>query len=247
MAARSAPSKTIFESLEAESPMATEFRRLFVRMKRLAGEQGVRSLMITSSQRGEGKTTAASHLALTAARYGNKPVALVDFDLRRPRIHEVTGLPLKGGVADVLRGQLTIESVLKRTPLDNLTVVTGGRSMSSPSGLLDSPATHALLDGLRARFDLVIVDVPPVIPVTDPMLIAPLVDATLMVVMAGEVPRAVVKRAAGMIRDSGARLLGVVVNNLDEVLPYYYDYSYYGYESTSPPVAAPPAAAKEPR
>ncbi len=246
MAAIAAP-KSIFETFDAESPMATEFRRLFVRMKRLAGEQGVRSLMITSSQRDEGKTTAASHLALTAARYGNKPVVLVDFDLRRPRIHQVMGLLQKGGVADVLRGQIPLEEALKSTPLDNLTVLTSGRSMNSPSGLLDSPATQALLEGLRARFDLVIVDAPPVIPVTDPMLIAPQVDATLLVVMAGEVPRAVVKRAAGMIRDSGARLLGVVVNNLDEVLPYYYDYTYYGYESTSPPPAAPPAAGKEPR
>jgi capsular exopolysaccharide synthesis family protein len=203
--------------------------------------------MVTSSQRDEGKTTAATHLALTAARYGTKKVVLVDLDLRRPRIHSVTGLPQKQGVVDVLRGELPIESTFKSTPLPNLTVMTSGRALASPSGLLDSPALGAMLSSLKQKFELVIVDAPPSIPVTDPMLIGPQVDATLLVVMAGEVPRQVVRRAAAMIKDSGARLLGVIVNNLDEVLPYYYDYNYYGYETTPTPPGGDVAQVKEPK
>ena len=247
MAREAVKTKSIFETYDAESPMATEFRRLLVRAKRLAGEKPMHTVMLTSARRGEGKTTAATHLALTAALYGNRPVALVDMDLRRPRVHEVMDLPQRGGVSEILRGQLNFEAALKATPFANLQVLTSGRTHHSPSSLLDSPMTRALLEALKARFDLTVVDAPPVVPVTDPMILAPQLDATILVVRAGEVPRAVVQRARQMLSDTGARILGAVVNNLDEVLPYYYDYQYYGYEPTNPVTSDPPGEGKESR
>jgi capsular exopolysaccharide synthesis family protein len=231
----------IFSSYEPEAPVATEFRRLFVRIKRLGGEAGVKTLMVTSARRGEGKTTAASQLALTAALHGNRSVVLVDVDLRRPRIHTVTGLQQRPGMTEVLRLQSTLDAALQSSPLQNLKVLASGKVQHTPSALLESPRLHELLDELRARFDFVVLDAPPVIPVTDPMVIAPLVDVTLLVVMAGETPRAVVQRAKALLLDAEARKLGVVMNNVDEVLPYYYDYRYYGYgyESTVSPAETP--------
>ncbi|MBI5835919.1 MAG: CpsD/CapB family tyrosine-protein kinase [Candidatus Eisenbacteria bacterium] len=231
----------IFAAYEPEAPVATEFRRLFVRIKRLGGDEGAHSVMITSARRGEGKTTAAAQLALTAALHGNRKVVLVDVDLRRPRIHSVTGLEQRPGLTEVLRWQSTLDAALRDTPLPNLKVLPSGKVLNSPSALLESPRLKEMLDELKARFDFLVLDAPPVIPVTDPMVLAPLVDVTLLVVMAGETPRAVVQRAKALLEDADARKLGVVVNNVDEVLPYYYDYRYYGYgyESNVSPAEGP--------
>ncbi len=227
--------KTLFEDYRAESPMATEFRRLFVRMKRLAGDAPLQTLLITSASRGEGKTTAATQLAMTAALYGRRSVALVDLDLRRPRVHEVTGVSQRPGATDVLSGQVALHAALKSTPIPNFAVLPSGRIQHGPSAMLASPRMRELIEDLKSRYDFVVVDAPPVIPVTDPMVLAPLVDATLLVVMAGETPRQVVARARSLLVDTGTRLLGVIVNNVDEVLPYHYDYNYYGYETDSSP------------
>ena len=219
--------------------MATEFRRLLVRVRRIAGERGVRLLMVTSARRGEGKTTTATHLALTAALHGKGEVVVVDLDLRRPRVHSALGVQQRLGVTDVLCGDAALEGALKDTPVRNLKALTSGRPMQSPSTLLGGPAVRGMFSRLRSRFELVLVDTPPVIPVTDAMVLAPEVDGTLLVVMAGETPRAVVQRARQLMVEADARLLGVVVNNVDEVLPYYYDYKYYGYETEEVPEGLP--------
>ena len=223
--------RSLCDTFDRESPIATEFRRLYVRARRLAGDGGMRTVLVTSARRGEGKTTAAAHLALTAALHGDRAVALIDMDLRRPRVHALFGVPQGPGVAEVLKGRVPAVAAIQDTAVANLKVMTSGRVSGPPAGLLEGGMTGVLLEELRARFDFVVLDAPPVIPVTDPMVIAPRVDATLLVVMAGETPRAVVQRARSVIQDCGARLLGVVVNNLDEVLPYYYDYQYYGYQT----------------
>jgi capsular exopolysaccharide synthesis family protein len=236
----------IFAAYQPEAPVATEFRRLFVRIKRLGGDAGVKTLMVTSARRGEGKTTAASQLALTAALHGNRRVALVDVDLRRPRVHTVTGLEQRPGLTEVLRMQAPLEAALRTTPLANLKVLPSGKVQHAPSVLLESPRMRETLEELKARFDFVVLDAPPVIPVTDPMVLAPLVDVTLLVIMAGETPRAVVQRARALLEAAEVRKLGVIMNNVDEVLPYYYDYRYYGYgyESHESP-AEPPAQGRE--
>ncbi|HVP40135.1 MAG TPA: CpsD/CapB family tyrosine-protein kinase [Candidatus Saccharimonadales bacterium] len=240
-----APSKpetpNMFAAYQPESPVAIEFRRLFVRVKRLGAAGGVHTLMVTSARRGEGKTTAASQLALTAALHGHRQVLLVDLDLRRPRVHAVTGLPQRPGVTEVLRRSSSLDEALCDTPLANFKVLPSGRVQHAPSVLLESPRLRELLEELKTRFEFVVLDAPPVIPVTDPMVFAPLVDVTLLVVMAGETPRAVVQRAKALLQDAEVQRLGVVVNNVDEVLPYYYDYRYYGYsyESHESPAEAP--------
>jgi capsular exopolysaccharide synthesis family protein len=235
MARPPAVTTDIFKAYQPEAPVATEFRRLYVRIKRLGGEAGVKTLMVTSARRGEGKTTAASQLALTSALHGHRRVALVDVDLRRPRIHTVTGLEQRPGMTEVLRWQAPLDAALRDTPVPNLKVLPSGKVLHAPSALLESPRLRELLEELKARFDFVVLDAPPVIPVTDPMVIAPMVDVTLLVVMAGETPRAVVQRAKTLLQEAEVRSLGVVMNNVDEVLPYYYDYRYYGYGYGSQP------------
>jgi len=226
----------IFEFYDEESPVATEFRRLHSRIRRQFAnpqpslENKGRALLITSATRGEGKTTTASYLALTSAKYQETKTLLVDCDLRKPKIHELFGLRRDGGLSEIISGKLSIDSGLKSTEVENLKILTSGVPTAKPSLLIDSKRMRELFKEIRSLFDFIIVDCAPIIPVSDPLLLSTELDGVILVVMAGKTPREVVKRANDLLKDARSNLLGVVVNNVEEVLPYYYDYKYYGYK-----------------
>ncbi len=224
----------IFEKFADESPAGTEFRRLQVRIEREAAGNPLRTLQITSSRRGEGKSTTCAHLALTVARHNQGRIALVDCDLRKPRVHELYGVPQARGMTDFMRGILPLKAVLKDTPQPNLKVITSGRVVSGPSKLFQTDVIQQTFAKLATEFDLILVDSPPLLPVSDPLLLAPEMDGVILVVLAGKTPRQVVRRARDLLSNVEANVLGVVVNNASEALPYYYDYKYYGYEEEVP-------------
>jgi tyrosine-protein kinase Etk/Wzc len=221
--------KTIYNNFDQESPMATEMRRLYSNIRHLHGKPDLRSFLITSAHRGEGKSTIASHLALTVARFKGKKSLIVDADLRRPRLHQVFGVPKEPGLLECLEGRMDPLDVVKDTPVDNLKVIPAGASIRSPAHLFEGGILSEIFKKIRFYYDIVIVDSAPVIPVSDPMLISSEVDGVILVILAGKTPRNVAKRAQDILLDANADVLGVVVNNLSEVLPYYYDYKYYGY------------------
>jgi capsular exopolysaccharide synthesis family protein len=224
----------IVDQFPDESPAGTEFRRLHVRLQRQAGPNGLRRLQITSARRGEGKSTTTCYLALTVARHTPSNILLVDCDLRKPRVHELYGLPQARGMTDLMRGILPLKAVIKDTTQPNLKVITSGRVISGPSKLFQSEVIQRTFDLLCAEFPIVIVDSPPILPVSDPLLLAPEMDGVLLVVQAGKTPRQVVRRARDLLSTVEANILGVVVNNAAEALPYYYDYKYYGYDEEVP-------------
>jgi capsular exopolysaccharide synthesis family protein len=217
-----------------ESPAGTEFRRLHVRLQRESGSNGLRLLQITSARRGEGKSTTTCYLALTVARHSPTNILLVDCDLRKPRVHEIYGLTQAKGMTDLMRGILPLKAVIKDTAQPNLKVVTSGRVISGPSKLFQPDVIQRTFAQLCADFPIVIVDSPPLLPVSDPLLLAPEMDGVILVVQAGKTPRQVVRRAKDLLATVEANVLGVVVNNAAEALPYYYDYKYYGYDEEVP-------------
>jgi capsular exopolysaccharide synthesis family protein len=221
--------KTIYGVFDQESPMATEMRRLYSNIRHLHGKPDLRSFLVTSAHRGEGKSTIASHLALTVARFKGKKSLIVDADLRRPRLHNVFGVPKEPGLLECLEGKMDPLDVVKDTPVENLKVIPAGRRIDSPAHLFEGEILSEIFKKIRFYYDIVIVDSAPVIPVSDPMLISSEVDGVILVLLAGKTPRNVATRARDILLDANANLLGVVVNNLSEVLPYYYDYKYYGY------------------
>ncbi len=221
--------KTIYDLFDQESPMATEMRRLYSNIRHLHGKSDMRSFLITSSDRGEGKSTISSHLALTVARFKGKKSLIVDADLRRPRLHEIFGVPRAPGLLECLEGNLDPLKAVKDTPVENLKVIPAGSRIASPAHLFEGDILSDIFKKLRFYYDIVIVDSAPIIPVSDPMLISSEVDGVILVLLAGKTPRTVATRARDILLDANANLLGVVVNNLSEVLPYYYDYKYYGY------------------
>jgi capsular exopolysaccharide synthesis family protein len=178
----------------------------------------------------EGKSTASALLACTIARYRNTKTILVDCDLRRPRVHQLFGIPKEEGVAEVLNGARKLDTCFKRTSIENLRLLTAGATIDNPMELFNSSRLRDLFSEIKFYFDTVIVDSPPVIPVTDTLILSPEMDGALMVIKAGETHKQVVKRAVHMMRDAGFNILGIIINNQKAVLPYYYDQSYYGYK-----------------
>jgi len=213
-----------------DSPVATEFHRLYTRLAKLEVQRKPSVILVTSARRGEGKTTTSACLAQVAAAHSKKKVAVVDCDLRKPRLHRLFGLSQRVGLADALTNLLPLSSVLKNTELPNLKLVTSGRGIGVPTALFESSVFKDILGELRANFDLVIVDTAPVLPVSDAFLIAGHCDGVILVILAGRTPVEVVGRASNLLSEGGANVLGAVINNADEVLPYYYDYGYYGYK-----------------
>lgn len=219
---------TIFDLYDGESPVATELRRLYHNAKRREDGGQNRTFLITSSNRGEGKSTLSSWFAMTVAQFPTKKVVIVDTDLRRPRIHSIFGLNNTVGFKDCLADNVDPMNVLKKTPLPNLHVITAGDRTPQPGKLFESEHLRDVINKLAFYFDIVIVDSPPVLAVSDTLFLCSEIESVLLVVLAGITPRQVVTRARNVLLDSSARIGGVVLNNASQALPYYYDYKYYG-------------------
>lgn len=227
MAAAKKKSRPVFD---IESPMAIELRRIMIRLNRTMDLDRKRTLMVTSSERGEGKSLFSLHFSQVLANHLRKRVLLIDGDMRRPVQHTVFQCEKSPGLAEVLMGHG--QSVKPRpTHLENLWFLPAGTPGDEPSVLLEESRIREAFLQLKADFDLILLDCPPVVPVSDPVQFVEVADGVLYLVMAGQTPRDLAERGIGILKGVGANILGVVANNLGEVLPYYFDHKYYGYGS----------------
>ncbi len=249
------PRRTIYEDFDPEAPETTEFRRIFSRITRRGQDRRIRSLLFTSSERGEGKTTSASLFAVVSSLHRGLRVCLVDGDMHRPRVARLFDVAAEPGLAEVLGEDYSIEAALKPTRYEGLKIVPAGGRRPAPSELLAPSRIADTVEKLKLLFDLVVIDAPPLLPVSDPAVISREVDAVVMVVRAGHTRRDVALRAKRILDDVGANLLGVIVNNMDDVLPYYYGHGYYrdaypsdgGGTETRAPDAGKKSTRREPR
>jgi capsular exopolysaccharide synthesis family protein len=195
---------------------------------------GARLVGVTSTQPLEGKTTTACNLAMVLA-YGGARVLLIDADMRRPGLHRTLGMQNNAGLSHVLTGQARVREVVRRTHDPNLLVITAGRTPPNPSELLASERMHQLLANLAAGpFDWVIVDTPPVLAVTDAVILAPYLSGIAFVVGAEMTRRAHVERAMQTLQTAGRQpIIGVVLNRVDFDRNKYYYSRYYGYQYKS--------------
>jgi capsular exopolysaccharide synthesis family protein len=191
-----------------DSAAAGQYRVLYQRVLRLAARRTLHALAVTSAGRGEGRTTTAANLALTAAQDGRATV-LVEADLRRPSLARLLGLAPRPGVADVLAGRAELGQATAR--LGPLAVVAAGEDRDG-GALLRTAAAAALLDQLRAAHELVVLDAPPALAFADGDRLAGDADAALLVVRAGTTPRQVVALALEALGDRAA---GIVLNDVD--------------------------------
>jgi capsular exopolysaccharide synthesis family protein len=196
---------------------------------RFARDAEPKTVAVTSSAPGEGKSTVATNLAITYAEQGDR-VALVDADLRRPQLHRMFGASRAPGLSDVLRGNAELADAVQRVRrVDRLDLIAAGSPVSNAPALLDSDAFEEFIGALRANYSAVVLDTPPLLAVTDAGVLGARVDGTLLVVRSNVTSTEVVERAVEQLRRLGSSLLGVVLNGVSVSGSYSrYGYSYYG-------------------
>jgi capsular exopolysaccharide synthesis family protein len=190
-------------------------------------EQAPRLLLVTSSQPSEGKTSTSLNLAATLAQKGSS-VLLLDADMRRPGLARALNLPASHGLSGILTGAYGFDETILQTVegLENLFLLSSGPRPPNPAELLCSMKMERLLLVLRQKFDHVIIDSPPVLPITDATIISTLVDGVIMVVESDSTSRVALNRACRVMEHSGGRILGTVFNKVDVRRDgYYYGYS----------------------
>jgi capsular exopolysaccharide synthesis family protein len=225
---------SIIEFFNPESALATEFRRILHTIRQPSRKADLKAILVTSSTLSEGKSTTCSLLGVTSARE-NLQTLVVDCDLRRPTIHKLFKLERERGVTELLSEGLTMKNVIKRTGLEKLDIITAGRATPHPAEVFDSPSIGRLVEEVKFYYDVILIDSAPVIPVSDPMLLAQEVDGVIIVVRAGKTQREVVSRSVEIVNADHPKVIGVILNNADNTLPYYYDYAYYGYRYQEKP------------
>ena len=210
-----------------QSGRSEAYRHVRTNLEFTGPEGAPRSIVVTSAGSGDGKTTLSTNLAVIASRAG-KSVVIVDADLRKPMVATAMGVKQEPGLSDVLSGSIALDDALQPVSDELMTILPSGRVPRSPSELLGSTAMVELLDELERRYDMVIVDTPPVLPVTDALLVGVHVAGVVVVTRVGETTRGGIKRAVEAVRKVNAKVLGIVVNAAAEPEDKTYGYG-YGY------------------
>jgi polysaccharide biosynthesis transport protein len=234
------------------SPAAESYRSLRTSLQFARQGRDLRTILVTSPASSEGKTSTLANLGAVFAQAGER-VVLVSGDLRRPRIGQFFGVGEATGLTSILLGEQPLKQVLQQVDgYDRLWMLACGPVPPNPAELLSQQVAHDVFDHLREEFDLVLIDSPPVLPVTDAMVLSSYADGTLLVVAAGQTRRADLQRASEKFSQAKVPLLGIVLNEVTRQNAYggqYGSVSYDGYASyvaDTPAVNGRPHANGEP-
>ncbi|MBI4548197.1 MAG: polysaccharide biosynthesis tyrosine autokinase [Ignavibacteriae bacterium] len=215
------------------SSIAESYRRLRTKIQYAQVDRPVQSMLVTSPNPGEGKSTTVSNLAVTFAQAGKK-VILIDTDLRRPSLHSEFGMDKQPGLTELLINNSPLEIVVRKTPLENLDIVCCGTIPPNPAETLGSQRMKHLIEELKGTYDVLLLDSPPVLAVTDPTILSTIVDGVIIVVSSNRTRIDTLDRSVELIQSVGGKCLGLVLNNFDLRMVYggyyrYYKYKYYNY------------------
>jgi non-specific protein-tyrosine kinase len=198
---------------EPSSAVSEAYRTLRMNLQYATLDRSLRALLVTSPGPDEGKSTTLSNLAVTMAQVERR-VIIVDCDLRRPRLHEIFGLENKDGFTTMMLDDEMLEHPpLQKTQVDNLWLLTSGQLPPRPADILGSQRMDAVVERLLKECDVVLFDAPPVVGVTDAVVLATKVDAVLLVVSAGETKREEAQSAIERLKNVNAHIVGSVLNN----------------------------------
>lgn len=226
------PNVNVFANPSLSEHGAEQFRTLRSRLYQVRNSQALKTMLVTSSVPGEGKTFVTVNLAQAIVRQPDRRALIIDADLRCPRVHSMLGAPSAPGLTDYLRGEADEIAVIQYGPQGNLCVIPGGSEVTNPSELLSNGRLQTLLLRLTPVFDWIILDSPPCLPVADASILASLCDGVLLVVKAGVTRSALAQRAGQEMQ--GRNVVGVVLNAVGEGhlsdSEYYRAYS-YGYQA----------------
>ena len=220
------PGKRLVTTLAPKAPVVEAFRALRTNLNYTIAKQKNKIIMVTSSLPGEGKSTVAGNLAVVMSQTGAK-VLLVGCDLRRPSLYEMFKIKNVPGLVDLLINK--DQGALRQLEKPKLDVMTAGTVPPNPAEILDSERFKKFLVQVRERYDYVVIDAPPVLPVTDSQILAPLVDMTLVVLEPCRVPEKAAVTMVESLKSVDAKIAGVVLNDKSgRGFKYYGNYGYYG-------------------
>ncbi|MEK6777566.1 MAG: polysaccharide biosynthesis tyrosine autokinase [bacterium] len=233
----------LITQLKPKSSVAESYRTLRTNIQFTNLEKTGQIILFTSSSLKEGKSTTVANLAITKAQEGNK-VLLVNCDLRKPSIYKIFGLDKEVGLTDIIlgkvkwkeavkditdlmMGKIRMDDIMKTPGLENLHIVTCGGIPPNPAELLGSKGMSDFMKEVKKEYDMIIMDCPPLLPVTDAAILAPRVDGVVLVYQAGRIPRNALKRAKTHLENVRANILGIVLNDITAEISGYYPMSQY--------------------
>jgi capsular exopolysaccharide synthesis family protein len=205
------------------SPVTEQYRHLRTNLQAINSKQPLKVLTITSAIHGEGKTITAINLAISMAHdLSKKKILLVDADMRRARISKYLGIKAELGLADILGNEAKAEeALLSLGSIENLTILPAGKAPKNPAELLGYAKMKILISSLKEKYDYVIFDTPPVIPVTDAGVIGAQTDGVIMVIQANRTQKGVVSHGESQLKQAHAKLLGYILTNIQYHIPAY--------------------------
>lgn len=215
-------------SAEVTNPIAEAFRSIRTFILLSTGDKPPRIVMVTSPTRGEGKTTTSINLAISLTKL-DKKVVLIDADMRRPRLHQLFSVENIVGLSTYLSGNINFsEFLIRKTDIENLDIITSGINPPNPAELILSFRFTELIHTLYNLYNFVIIDAPPVLGISDPLIISQNTDGVLLVLRSGMSDKNAVKETRRLLMSINAKILGVVLNSVDQVyMRYSYYYKYY--------------------
>jgi len=208
------------------SPISESYRALRTNIEFSSIDEKLQVLMVSSAGPGEGKSTTITNLAVTFAQ-SEKKVVLIDADLRKPTAHHTFSISNRYGLSSIISQQCSLEEGIQVTDIPNLDVITSGAIPPNPAEMMGSKRMTATIEQLRQMYDIVLIDTPPLLAVTDAQIVSTKSDGVILVVDQGKVKRDIASKAVKNLESVNARILGVVLNNVkrkanEEAYYYYY-------------------------
>jgi capsular exopolysaccharide synthesis family protein len=222
------PNFLVFSNSKEFPAGAEQFRTLRSRLYRIRESKPLSILLVSSATPAEGKTFVSANLAHALVRQRGCRVLLIDADMRAPKLHKLLGVPAGPGLAEYLQGGIGEVDILQKGQEDDLYFVQAGQHVTHPAELISNGQFKQLLDHVSGLFDWIIVDSPPILPVSDAGVLAPMCHGVLFVVRAGITPAAVCQKACQQLQD--ANIVGVVLNSADDSVGTGSYYQYSGYD-----------------
>lgn len=218
-----AHSRTLVTHTSSRSPVSEQYKTIRTNIQFSSLDQQIRSIVVTSSGPAEGKSTTAANLAVVFAQQGKK-VLLMDGDMRKPTVHYTFQLPNLTGLTNVLSKQTEFANAIKKTEVENLSVLVTGPIPPNPAELLGSQSMDKLMEDLYDAYEVILIDTPPVLAVTDAQILANKCDGTILVVNSGRTHVDAAVKAKDLLETVNAKLLGVVLNQkkMSDSNYYYY-------------------------
>jgi len=213
---------------QSKSPISEAFRTLRTNVQFTSVDTETKKIMVTSAGPREGKSSTVANLAVSMAQAG-KSVLVIDADLRNPTQHKLFGLNNGQGLSVALVQDQDYQQYIRETAVPGVMVLTGGPIPPNPAELVGSNRMKRLIQELSGQYDVVLIDTPPIVAVTDAAIIAQEVDGVILVLASGEVNKEYAQRAKVLLDKVGAKILGAVLNKVDmKTSEYYYYYYYHG-------------------